>query len=82
MNKLWLPLAFLSSAVSFPAMLFERALPRPPDPDKIKWEEGSLYHNLKNQTTEYVRADAQYWSKLLWFIIFTEGVVLLVKLIL
>lgn len=62
MVRLLLPIALLASAISFPAMLFERALPIMPDPARLETE-GSAYHRLKNITTECFRADAQWWSK-------------------
>ncbi len=64
-----LPLAFLCSAAAFPAMLIrERLTPIKPDPSKIVWQsDRSWYHNMKNQSTEALRADAQWWSKCLAF---------------
>lgn len=53
---------------AFPAMLFERFLPRFPTPDRWK-ADGSWYHYAKNVWTELIRADPQYWGKLLAFII-------------
>lgn len=65
-SALLLPLAMLCSAISFPAMLFERAVPRMPPVERLKWEDDeSWFHNLKNITTEFVRADPQWWSKFL-----------------
>lgn len=67
-----LPLAMLCSAVAFPAMLFERFCPISVDPEAVAWQpERSFYHNMKNQTTEAVRADAQWWSKFLCFLALT-----------
>lgn len=67
---LLLPLAMLCSAVSFPAMLFERALPRMPPVERLKWDDDeSWFHNLKNISTEFMRADPQWWSKFLCFCI-------------
>jgi hypothetical protein len=46
----------------------ERLLPLPAPADKIAWQPGKgWYHNLKNWTTESVRADSQWWSKALCF---------------
>lgn len=62
--------AFLCSATAFPAMLFERVLPNKPDPMKIAFDPGrSWYHNFKNVTSETLRADCQWWSKCLAFVI-------------
>ena len=59
----------LCSAAAFPAMLVtERLLPIAPAPEAIAWQPGKgWYHNLKNWTTESVRADSQWWSKALCF---------------
>lgn len=63
-------LAMLASAAAFPAMLFERLLPIKPDPKLIAYQyDRSRYHNLKNQTTERFRADAQWWSKFMCFLV-------------
>jgi hypothetical protein len=65
-----LPVAFLCSASAFPLMLFERVKPYAPDPMRIAFDPGrSAYHNYKNVSTEYVRADSQWWSKFLAFVI-------------
>lgn len=62
--------AFLCSASAFPLMLFERLLPNKPDPMRVAPDPGrTFYHNYKNLSTEYVRADAQWWSKFLGFVI-------------
>lgn len=67
-SALLLPLAMLCSAISFPAMLFERAVPRLPPVERLKWDDDeSWFHNLKNITTEFMRADPQWWSKCLCF---------------
>jgi hypothetical protein len=55
-------LALLCSAISFPAMLFERLLPQWPAPGLLETE-GSFFHKAKNVTTECFRRDAQWWSK-------------------
>ena len=70
-------LAFLCSAVSFPAMLFERALPIAPTQAKIAWQWGrGGFHNLKNLTTETIRADVQWWSKALSFVICAQMILI------
>ena len=57
-------LASLCSALALPEMLWNRRLPNPPPPDKIIWQpEDWWWHNLKNYTTEIMRADCQWWSK-------------------
>ncbi|RJP54326.1 MAG: hypothetical protein C4583_03110 [Anaerolineaceae bacterium] len=55
-------LALIVSGLSFPLMLFERALPNLPDDERLVTEGNSL-HWLKNLSTECYRADAQWWSK-------------------
>jgi len=67
--------AFICSALSFPAMVVtDRALPRPPAPERVQWQEDrSWFHNMKNETTEAVRADAQWWSKFLAFVVVTQA---------
>ncbi len=65
-------IAGICSAVSFPAMvIYERRLPHL-DRMADAWErlgdgQGSIFHDLKNLSTEAVRSDAQWWSKALWF---------------
>lgn len=68
MRVLMMLLAIVVSGVSFPLMIAgERALP---NLEKVKadtWPRleapGAFLHDLKNLTTELVRADAQWWSK-------------------
>lgn len=68
LSALLLPAAFICSAVSFPAMLFERPFPVLPSAERLAWEhERTWFHNLKNITTEFLRADSQWWSKFLSF---------------
>ena len=68
--------AFLCSASAFPAMLFERVKPCAPDPMRIAFDPGrTFYHNYKNLSTEYVRADSQWWSKFLAFVIVALAIV-------
>ncbi len=63
-----LPVALICSGIAFPAMLFERVLPLAPPVEKLKWgDDRSAFHNLKNITTEFLRADAQWWSKFMSF---------------
>jgi hypothetical protein len=62
MRTLLICIGLMASAVSFPAMLFERALPKmPPDGRLVTF--GSSFHWAKNLTTECYRADPQWWSK-------------------
>lgn len=64
------PIALLASAFSFPAMLVgRRYLPELPSADRVAWEPGSIFHNLKNVTTEMYRADPMWWSKGSCFVI-------------
>lgn len=90
MKNLLIP--FLCSALSFPLMPFERKKknghygPIPPENEKLVMEipndarvGGSImawYHNMKNISTEYIRADCQYWSKFLSFIILIQLILL------
>lgn len=62
MRTLLICLGLIASAVSFPAMLFERAVPKMPADERLLTE-GSNFHWLKNLTTECYRADPQWWSK-------------------
>lgn len=69
-----LPLALLASAVSFTVQWREQWLPRRPDPAALGPENpGSWFHYLKNITTEWVRADPEWWSKFLLFVILVES---------
>lgn len=65
LKPIWLwPLGLLCSAIAFPAMVIvDRTFPRMPDPAKVGWETGSLFHNLKNVSSEMFRADSEWWSK-------------------
>jgi hypothetical protein len=62
MKALLICIGLLASAVSFPAMLFERAVPKMPADERLLVE-GSSFHWAKNLTTECYRADPQWWSK-------------------
>jgi hypothetical protein len=73
MKAFLIVLGILASGISFPAMLFERALPNMPDDLRLVTE-GSSYHWLKNLTTECYRADAQWWSKASCFAFLTSAV--------
>lgn len=67
--RLLLPFAIIASGLSFPKM-FRNDKPDWPEPEAYAWQEGrTLYHGLKNITTEVVRGDPQYWSKGLSFCI-------------
>lgn len=79
MQYLW-PLAMLAAASAFPAMLFDRVLPRMPDP--ARWHlnispDDSWYHFLKNIWTELIRADPQWWGKCLAFVIVLQAAVII-----
>ena len=71
-----LAVAFLISALSFPGQFNGEFPPKPPAPEKIAWEDGSWFHNMKNLTTETVRADAEFWSKALLFVILVQFVII------
>jgi hypothetical protein len=63
-----LVVAFLCAAIAFPAMLFERTLPLGPTPERVAYDGSrSLFHHYKNIWTESLRADEQWWGKLLAF---------------
>jgi hypothetical protein len=67
-----LPAAMFCSAVGFTVQWREQWLPARPDPAALVPEHsGSWFHYLKNITTEWVRADAEWWSKFLCFIALT-----------
>ena len=73
-------LAALCSGTAFPAMLFERFKPIAPDPSKLEWEDDrTWYHNMKNITTESIRADSQWYSKFLCFVILMQAIGLVLK---
>ena len=67
-SMLGLTLLSIIPGSAFPAMLFERFIPFIPSWD-VLLTEGSWYHQAKNYYTEFIRADSQYWGKLLFFII-------------
>ena len=61
-------LSIAASAISFPAIvLTERGLPNTTNLKPDTWarvrEPSQTFHDLKNLTTELVRADPQWWSK-------------------
>lgn len=64
-----LPFALLASALSFTVQWREQWLPARPNPAAFVPEHpGSWFHYLKNISTEWVRADPEWWSKFLSFI--------------
>lgn len=70
MRARWLPVAFLCSAIGFLTQWREQWFSASPPPEKVLWDpKGSWFHNMKNQSTEWVRGDAEYWSKLFCFVI-------------
>lgn len=70
-----LALAMVCSAVGFTVQWREQWLPARPDPAALVPEHsGSWFHYLKNITTEWVRADAEWWSKFFCFLLLVEGV--------
>lgn len=77
MRTLLIFIGLMASAVSFPAMLFERAVPKMP-PDERLLTEGSSYHWAKNLTTECYRADPQWWSKASAFAVLTLAILTII----
>ena len=76
-------LSSFASAVSFPKMLTERLLPVPPTIDRVAWQDQeTVYHNLKNFTTETLRADCQWWSKCLSFILYIQLILFTIAFVL
>ena len=62
-------IGFFCAATAFPLMLFERVFPYRPEPERIEWEDDKTwYHNYKNIWTESVRADSQWYGKMLAFL--------------
>lgn len=75
MGGVLLPVAFLASALGFTVQWREQWLPK--SPASVAPETpGSWFHRLKNVTTEWVRADPEWWSKFFCFIILIEGLCL------
>lgn len=77
-------IAFLCAASAFPAMIAtpKERWPKKPAPMKIAWDaEESWYHNTKNFWTETVRADCEWWGKLLAHIIVILIVVIVALLV-
>jgi hypothetical protein len=87
MIALLLPIALLCSAIGFTVQWREQWVPAPPTSERLwrgidpppktpwaflRW----LFHFLKNVSTEYVRADSEWWSKFLAFIILTQSIVI------
>lgn len=72
----WLiPFAMLASAIGFTVQLREQWGPRRPDPSALVPEHpGSWFHYLKNVTTEWVRADSEWWSKFFCFWLLVEAI--------
>lgn len=72
MHPLFLIPGIFCSAVGFLKMWKLRWLPHTPAPERVAWQyDGGWFHNLKNLTTEAVRADPQWWGKFLSFVIVT-----------
>lgn len=66
-----LVLGGIFAGLSFPLILFERLFPYKPSEEALKWDDSRWWtHNVLNTWTEYIRADSQYWGKLLSFLIF------------
>lgn len=63
-----LPVAMTCSAIGFTVQWREQWLPDKPTPEALAPEHpGSWFHRMKNITTEWVRADPEWWSKFLCF---------------
>lgn len=65
-------LAFLCAASAFPAMIAtaKERWPAKPAPERIAWEpDETWYHNMKNEWSEALRADCEWWGKFLAFVI-------------
>lgn len=74
-------LAMVIHGLSFPGQFKTEYPPRPPDPSKIEWDSTrSYWHNMKNQVSETVRADVEFWSKLFLFLILVQIFLLLLLL--
>lgn len=67
-------LAMFCAAVAWPVMPCERLKPYAPDPAKLAREKGSWFHLQKDLWTETLRADCQWWGKLLAFVIVAQSV--------
>lgn len=73
-------IAFILSALSFPGQIKEFP-PHQPAPERIAWEaDRSWTHNMKNLTSETVRADVEFWSKGMLFVIMLEFATIVVLL--
>lgn len=81
MRTLLICIGLIASAVSFPAMLFERAIPKMP-PDERLLTEGNSFHWAKNLTTECYRADPQWWSKASAFAVLSLAILTLILTVL
>lgn len=70
--------AMICSAVGFTVQWREQWLPARPSDDALSPEhEGSWFHRKKNETTEWVRADAEWWSKFLCLIILIQFIIII-----
>ena len=78
MNPKFFPLFMLASAIGFfPHVLNKRHhLPATPPASKIAWQSGhgflGFFHNFKNQTSEWLRADCEWWGKFLCAVILIQ----------
>lgn len=69
-------IAFLCAAIGFTTQWREQCLPAPPSAESIAWKpHRSWFHNMKNLWTETIRADAEYWGKLLAFVIVVAALI-------
>ncbi|MFT3671292.1 hypothetical protein [Aestuariivirga sp.] len=57
-------IAFLCCAVSGLVQWREQAVPKVPPEDRTAWDPTkSWFHNMKNEWTESIRFNAEYWGK-------------------
>jgi hypothetical protein len=74
-------LAFLCSAIGFTVQWREQWLPARPSPESLIPEyPGSWFHAMKNITTEWVRADPEWFGKAFSFAILVQFVAIVMLL--
>jgi hypothetical protein len=75
-----LAIAFLLMALSFPGQFFGEFPPHSPEPERYSWEDDrSWFHNTKNYATETVRADVEFWTKCMLFVILLQSTYIVVR---
>lgn len=71
--------AFLCCAVSGTVQWREQLVPRRPPPERVVWDPTrSWFHNMKNEWSESLRANCEYWGKHLALVIVVQFVALCV----